>query len=138
MVTCLLLVLLSQDAGTAGTVALTVKVENITEVKGKLFLSIYDKADGYPGKSELALKRQAVPVTGTSQTYVFEGLAPGTYAVGVMHDVNDNGKLDTNFIGIPKEPVGASNDAKGHMGPPKFEDAKFSLTGDKTITIHLK
>jgi uncharacterized protein (DUF2141 family) len=143
MVTCLLLVLLSQDAGTAGTagagtVALTVKVENITEVKGKLFVSIYAKADGFPGKSELALKRDAVPVTGTSQVYTFEGLAPGTYAVGVAHDVNDNGKVDTNFIGIPKEPVGVSNDAKGRFGPPKFEDAKFSLAGDKTITVHLQ
>jgi uncharacterized protein (DUF2141 family) len=134
MVKWLALVVLAQDAGTA---ALTVKIENIAEVKGKLFVSIYDKGDGFPGKSELALRRQIVPVTGKSQTYVFEALRPGTYAVAIAHDVNDNGKIDANFIGIPTEPVGTSNDAKGRFGPPKFEDAKFAFTGDNTITIHL-
>jgi uncharacterized protein (DUF2141 family) len=135
MVKWLALVVLAQDAGTH---VLTVKVENITEVKGKLFLSLWEKADGFPAKSEVALRRQAVPVTGTQQTLMFEGLPPGTYAVSAAQDVNDNGKIDANFIGIPKEPVGVSNDAKGRFGPPKFEDAKFGLGGDKTITIHLQ
>jgi uncharacterized protein (DUF2141 family) len=135
MVKWLALVVLAQDAGTA---ALTVKIESIAEVKGKLFVSIYDKGDGFPGKSEQALRRQIVPVTGTSQTYVFDALPPGTYAVAIAQDVNDNGKIDANFIGIPKEPVGVSNDAKGRFGPPKFEDAKFTFSGDKAITIHMQ
>jgi uncharacterized protein (DUF2141 family) len=59
----------------------------------------------------------------------FTGLRPGTYAISVFHDENSNGKLDTNFLGIPKEGVGASNDAKGHFGPPKFADAAFQFPG---------
>ena len=55
----------------------------------------------------------------------FTAVMPGTYAVSVVHDENSNGKLDTNFIGMPREGVGASNDAKGHMGPPKFSAASF-------------
>lgn len=55
-----------------------------------------------------------------------------------MHDENGNGKLDSNWLGIPSEPVGASNDARGQFGPPSFEDAAFELgPGDVTVTIRL-
>ena len=69
----------------------------------------------------------------------FSGIALGTYAVSVFHDENSNGKLDTNFMGIPREGVGASNDAKGHLGPPKFDAAAFRFPGGRLemkITIH--
>ncbi len=56
-------------------------------------------------------------------------MAPGTYALACFHDENGNGKLDTNWLGIPNEGMVASNHAKGRMGPPKFEDAKFAFTG---------
>jgi uncharacterized protein (DUF2141 family) len=70
---------------------------------------------------------------------VFSGVAPGDYAVSVFHDENANGTLDRNFIGMPKEGVGASNDAAGKLGPPRFEDARFSYKGgQQTLTIHLK
>jgi uncharacterized protein (DUF2141 family) len=58
--------------------------------------------------------------------------------VSVFHDENSNSKLDTNFMGIPREGVGASNKAKGHFGPPKFHDASFPFAGgrlDLQITI---
>lgn len=69
----------------------------------------------------------------------FSGITAGTYAVSVFHDENSNGKLDTKFMGIPREGVGASNDAKGHLGPPKFDAAALRFSGDRldlTITIH--
>jgi uncharacterized protein (DUF2141 family) len=57
---------------------------------------------------------------------IFEGIPQGTYAVSVFHDENMNGKLDKNFVGAPKEGYGASNNPKKRMGPPKFDEAKFS------------
>ncbi len=59
----------------------------------------------------------------------FPGIASGTFAVSVFHDENSNGKVDTNFMGIPREGVGASNSAKGHFGPPKFAAAFQFLSG---------
>jgi uncharacterized protein (DUF2141 family) len=53
----------------------------------------------------------------------------GTYAVACLHDENKNGKLDTGLFGIPKEGTVASNHAKGFMGPPSFDKAKFSFSG---------
>ena len=69
---------------------------------------------------------------------VVKNVPDGTYAVSFVHDKNSNGKMDKNFMGIPKEDYGCSNNAKGFMGPPKWEDAKFELKGaDKSITISL-
>ena len=61
----------------------------------------------------------------------FSGIAPGAYAVSVFHDENSNGKLDTKFMGIPREGVGASNNARGHFGPPKFDAAAFHFSGGR-------
>ena len=58
--------------------------------------------------------------------YRFEDLPPGTYAVQVMHDENDNGKLDSNFLGIPSEGYGFSNNPRV-MRRATFEEARFEL-----------
>ncbi|MFO0578336.1 MAG: DUF2141 domain-containing protein [Polyangia bacterium] len=68
-------------------------------------------------------------VEGGRAQCVFSNVAPGVYSGGAFHDANDNGKLDTNWIGIPKEGVASSNNAKGRMGPPKFKDASFEYKG---------
>ena len=68
----------------------------------------------------------------------FEGLPKGEYAVSVYHDANLNEELDTNMMGIPKESYGFSNNAKGFMGPPSFEDAKVLCNNNISITIKLQ
>jgi len=71
-------------------------------------------------------------------TLKFENLPYGNYAASVYHDENDNGELDTNFIGIPKEVYGFSNNAKGMFGPPPYKDCLFEVNGPLTrITIYL-
>jgi uncharacterized protein (DUF2141 family) len=60
---------------------------------------------------------------------VFKGVAKGVYGISAFHDANGNGKLDTNFLGIPTEDYCTSRDARGSFGPPKFADAKFSYAG---------
>ena len=60
---------------------------------------------------------------------IFHGIPAGTYGLSAFHDKNDNGKLDTNFVGMPTEDYCASNNARGFMGPPSFSDAKFVYRG---------
>ena len=60
-------------------------------------------------------------------------LPPGEYALSIFYDRNDNGELDTNFIGIPREPVALSNNARPKFGPPKYEDAVFTLGAEPLI-----
>ncbi len=68
-------------------------------------------------------------ITDGIATCVFRDVVPGVWGISVYHDENGNGELDTGWFRIPKEGTGASNDARGRMGPPKFEDAKFVYEG---------
>ena len=68
----------------------------------------------------------------------FKDLPPGTYAVQVMHDENENNKLDTNFLGIPTEGYGFSNNPNV-MRKAHFDEARFDVGADAaTITIRLR
>lgn len=70
-------------------------------------------------------------------TVTFKAVHDGTYAISSFNDENGNGKLDTNFLGIPKEGTGASNNAPANFGPPKWADAKFEGKG-KAIKQSIK
>lgn len=77
--------------------------------------------------------------TGATVLCVFNKIHPGTYGLSAFHDQNSNGKLDTNFLGMPVEDYCASNNARGVLGPPSFEDAKFTFRGGtKRLEAHLK
>ncbi|HWP07174.1 MAG TPA: DUF2141 domain-containing protein [Polyangiaceae bacterium] len=70
---------------------------------------------------------------------VFRGIPAGTYGLSAFHDKNGNGKLDTNFLGMPIEDYCASNNARGFMGPPSFDDAKFAFSGgSKRLEARMK
>ena len=70
---------------------------------------------------------------------VFENIPHGDYALKVFHDENENQKLDTNFIGMPKEKFGFSNDAMGRFGPPSFEQARFRFEESATtLRVEMK
>ena len=127
-----------QSQATQGNVV-HVEVVGMRNDKGQISCSLYSSADGFPKKGEKAVAHIVAPISEREAVCEFPGIAPGTYAVSVFHDENSNGKLDTNFLGIPREGVGASNDAKGHMGPPKFDAAAFQFAGGRVslkITIH--
>ena len=114
---------------------LTVKMTGFKTDQGMAAVALYDKPDNFPIKPEKATATLRVPVAKGTAKAEFKNLPPGTYAISVYHDVNNNNKMDANFIGVPKEQTGASNNAKGKMGPPAFKDAKFALTGDQPVTI---
>jgi len=91
------------------------------------------------GDSSKAGKTAKSKIENGQAVCVFGDVAPGNYAIAVFHDNNGNGKLDRNFIGMPKEGVGASNGAVGKFGPPKFDDARFSYKGgQQRLTIHVR
>lgn len=116
-----------------------VEVVGLHSDKGQVLCALYSSRDGFPKQSEKALARVTSGIAQKQAVCEFSGIAPGTYAISVFHDENSNGKLDTKFMGIPREGVAASNNAKGHFGPPKFEAAAFPFTGGRLelkITIN--
>lgn len=98
--------------------------------------------NGFPNTKSNALRGGfvQVPDAQAHEVKIDAGtLPPGRYAVTVYQDVNGNKKLDKNFLGIPQEPAGASNNPKTRMGPPSFDDCAFQFgTTDQTISIVLR
>jgi len=113
---------------------LTVNVTNFKNNKGKVMVGVYNDANNFMKKS---IYTKAGEIKANTTKVVFENIPDGEYAISLYHDENDNKKLDTGWFGIPKEGYGCSNDAKGNMGPPKYEDAKFQLTDNKSMNIKL-
>ena len=112
----------------------TVTVKDADSNDGKIFLALYNTEADFLNTS---FKGMQSAIENEQCTITFQNIPAGVYAVSIFHDENDNGKMDTNFMGIPKEDYGCSNDASGFMGPPKWEDAKFELKENKSITINL-
>jgi uncharacterized protein (DUF2141 family) len=70
---------------------------------------------------------------------VITDVRPGTYAIAVLHDEDDDGGLDRNFLGLPSEGFGFSNDAPTGLGPPSFHDASFRFEGGETdLVVHAR
>ena len=140
IVGALSLIMLSR--GIANADELIVRVNNIKEA-GEIHIAIYDSAEAF--EADRGEKGGAAPgiTQGTiemvqpgSVTYRYE-LPPGTYAIGIFHDANLNNRLDNYFFGVPREQYGFSNNARGFIGPPSFEDAAFSVEGKTEISITL-
>jgi len=108
-----------------------VDVVGLRTNKGQVLCALYASAEGFPKDSQRAIRRDTSSISEKKASCEFSGIEPGTHAVSLFHDENSNGKLDTNFLGIPREGVGASNDARGHMGPPKFDAARFQFSGGR-------
>jgi uncharacterized protein (DUF2141 family) len=116
-----------------------IQIGELRNNKGQVSCALYSSPDGFPKSSEKAIAHVNSAIFDNQAVCEFSEIAPGTYAISVFHDENSNGKLDTNFMGIPREGVGASNNAKGHLGPPKFAAAAFHFSGgriDLKITIN--
>jgi uncharacterized protein (DUF2141 family) len=119
--------------GTAATAAdgpnLRVVATNIQSDEGKLYVMVYDKKDDWLSDRNRTQKSVTVAGNRAGDRITVELLLPaGEYALSVFQDVNDDGKLERNFIGIPKEPAGLSNNIRPRFGPPKYQAAAFTVT----------
>lgn len=99
-------------------------------------IAIYGSEDDYKDNKN-QIWADCISVSSTTFEYIIEDLPKGRYMISIFHDLDSNEELNTNWIGMPKEPFGFSKDAKGKMGPPKFENASFELNEDLETTIHL-
>ena len=116
------------------TANLTINISGLNSDKGTLLIGLYNNKETFLKKH---FKGDVVKIKDKKSLVIFKDLPKGEYAVSFIHDENNNNKMDTNFMKIPKEDYGCSNNARGFMGPPKYNDAKFQLTANKTIEIKI-
>ena len=112
------------------TGSLTVTVSNIKTQEGVIMVGLYKDENTF---LEKVFKTQKTEANSDSVTLTFDHIPAGEYGISLFHDKDENGKLNTNFIGIPSEPYAFSNNAKGMFGPAKWEDVKFSVIDKETI-----
>lgn len=108
-----------------------VRVLGLKSAAGTVTASLYDhKAKNFLKKRKRIAKERE-PASTEPVMVCMPAPGPGTYAVAIYHDENANRKLDRNWIGMPKEGYGFSNDAKGRLGPPAHKAAAFAVEADE-------
>ena len=128
---------LSLAAAPALAADMTIEISGVVPDGGRVYVAIYDRSENFPASGKQLLG-QVLAATDRNLTARFSDLRAGQYAAVAFQDVNGNGKLDKNLFGIPKEPYGFSNGARGSGGPPRFADAAITLAANGTTRIELK
>jgi uncharacterized protein (DUF2141 family) len=118
----------------AQKVNLTVNMEGFKNNNGVVRVGLYNSEGTF---LKATLKKLQSVIKENKAIVTFEGLEKGEYAVSIYQDENLNGTMDKNFIGIPSEDYMASNNTKGFMGPPKYENAKFLISDNSKIVINI-
>ena len=127
----LLFILLILPIGHLSAQTLTVRIENADIGRGYLMIGVFNDESSFPSDH---YRGERVVVSDRTMTVTFYNLPIGQYAVSVFQDSNNNGRLDTNFLGIPSEKYGFSNGTRR----PNFNDSSFDFSGNMTITIRIR
>jgi len=109
---------------------LEVIISGFSSNEGDCWFAIDNSKEVYEREDTVWIGK-ILPIDNNQVIVVIDSLVYGEYAVRVFHDENRNGKIDTNFLGIPDEDYGYSNDASGWFGPPSWENAKFIFNQPK-------
>ena len=116
-----------------GSVSLTFETSART---GSVMVALYDSEAAYG--SGRAVGQMRLDASAANPTAVFRDLPPGDYAAKAFHDVDGDGEMNVNPFGVPTEPYGFSNNAVGNMGPARWDQARFTVSGATAQTIRLR
>lgn len=126
-------VVFSQSTG-----KLIVDISGFPSSDGFAMVALTNSDESYKGGEDAAIAKTKTMVVGQKTQVVFTNLPYGWYGISLYHDESNNGKLDKNMMGIPKEAYGFSNNAKGFFGKPDYKDVKFELnSAEKQIVIKM-
>lgn len=113
--------------------AILIHVDGLRSADGQLLIHIYDREKGFLTDASKAIRELRHPVDGLAITLQIDGQPHGRYAIAVIHDEDSSGDLGTNFLGIPREGVGLSNNPRSRFGPPRFVDAAVDVEGERVV-----
>ena len=111
-----------------------INISNISSNEGQILVKLYNSEESF---LKTIYRLEKATINNNKAQLTFRNIGKGIYTFAVFHDRNGNGKMDFNFLGMPKEGVASSNNAKGFFGPPAFEDAKFEVKNEDHVQ-HIK
>ena len=113
---------------------LILEIEGLKGADGDVYVAVYDSESRWLGEETILSKRVSIAESLDGDLVRTElHLPPGTYALSAFLDADNDGELDTNLFGIPREQIAISNNAAGKYGPPKYGDAVFTLGAEPLI-----
>ncbi|MCU1313311.1 MAG: hypothetical protein JWM54_1068 [Acidobacteriaceae bacterium] len=126
------------SSAVAGTCSLIIHVTGFRNTKGKLGAELFTSSAGWPEDVDKSYRHDHFPIEGDHATARFDHLPPGKYGVVVLHDENENKKLDRNLLQVPKEGFGFANNPHVFLAAPPIEKATIPVTCPSTTTeVHL-
>jgi uncharacterized protein (DUF2141 family) len=123
----LVFVLIVTPLALFGQFSLTIEINGLQNNDGRVLLE-------FSNEKEEKIMGFSQKIADSKCAVVIKNLTPGKYAFKYFHDENNNDKIDVNWLGIPKEGYGFSNNVKGNFGPPSFEKMIFVIKGDTALT----
>lgn len=114
------------------------EITNFESSKGTCRACLFNNAASFTGEGGEPYRCVQVPVTGKTVQAVFDNVPAGTYALFVLHDANNNKKMDKNFVGIPKEGYGASRNKLPFAAAPSFNDNKFAVQNNSAVRLSVR
>lgn len=134
-ITHILSITMIWPAAKQSDITLTVQIDGLKNKNGYIAVALYDQYGDFPEGEGVQTKY--VEVDGSSMEVVFQNIAPGDYAVALLHDENGNEEMDYNEYQMPLEGFAFSNNAVAQSGPPSFGEASFTVSEDKVITLDM-
>ena len=116
---------------------LNIEITGIKNKQGQICLSLFNKHHGFPNDGNNAIQTSCIKVTDIKERVTLTNLAPGSYAIAIFHDENNDGILNFNWVGIPTEGFGFSQNPPILKGIPKFKDSAI-IVSDSEINIEIK
>ena len=126
-------IFVSAKAQNTNTSIVRVEIIGLKSSNGKILINLFDKEKGFPSNPQSALKSAAIEIKDKQAFIEFSCKPQQEYAIALVHDENNNGDMDKNFFGIPKEGYAFSNNHRPTIKSPNFKQASFKASGEKTI-----
>ncbi len=131
-------ILAALSIGAAEPASLDLSITGLRSLNGNVLVCLTANAKAFPNCEKDAQARKAVVPAAKAANIHFADLAPGIYAIALVHDENANGKMDLAIM-IPREGYGFSRNAMGSLGPPKFAAAQFGIApGENAHGVKVK
>ena len=109
-----------------------VQIDGLKEAKGQICYSLFSRSKGFPDSEDDKFQAECIPIQAPIPMLTIENLDSGTYALAFFHDANEDGKLNRNFLGIPQEGFGFSQDPEVTTSPPSFGESAVLVIGAET------
>jgi len=125
-----------ETRGQSTPTTLQLSITGANSDAGSIRVLIFSEPSGFPDQVSNSVRNMSIAPKSGKASFKLTDLPVGTYAIGVIHDEDNNGKLSTNAVGYPIEKFGFSNNPKVYFGPPSFEKAAFVL-GKSPVSVEI-